>query len=433
MAIPTANLLELMSLLTAALLFILLVVSWTRLVRLGERLRAKDTEIVRLNDELELARNERDSQAHSAAEYRELVSSLNTSLDHERTQLEEKLALLRESKVQMTSEFRNIANDIMEEKSRTFSVVNKENMATILNPLQEKISSFEKKVAESYDQEARERFSLVKEIKSLQELNNQLSLDASNLTNALKGDNKIQGNWGEVILESILEKSGLRKGREYEVQLSKVGDNGQRRQPDVVLRLPEQRDMIIDAKVSLKSYEAYCSAGAEQDAEAKSEHLQHHFRSLRNHVKNLASKDYQAIPGLNSLDFVLLFMPIEAAYSLAAEHDEQLFLEAFQRNVIIVGPSTLMTTLRTVQNLWRLARQEKNAKEIADQAGGLYDKFVAFVEDLEEIGTRLDSARTSYQNVHNKLHMGRGNLVSRVEKLKQLGARTNKKVKHELL
>jgi len=424
------NLLGMTSLLIPAVLFFVLIIGFARLATLKERLRAKAAEIVRLSDELEVATQDREIQAQSAAEYRDLVSSLNTSLDHERSLFEEKLAMLSESKMQMTNEFKNIANDIMEEKSRSFTTLNKDSMASILSPLQDRISTFEEKITQSYDREARERFSLAKEIVGLQELNSKLSEDANNLASALKGDNKTQGSWGEVILESILEKSGLRKGKEFSVQLSKLALDGSTSRPDIVVHLPEQRDMIIDAKVSLKAYDAFYSS---ENPEAKTEYLKQHIKSIRNHVKKLADKTYQNIPELNCLDFVLLFMPVESAYSLAAEHDENLFNEAFGRNVIIVGPTTLMTTLRTVQNLWRLARQEKNAKAIADQAGSLYDKFVALIADLEEVGTRLNSARSSYQSVHSKLHTGRGNLVAKVENLKQLGARTSKKINQQLL
>ncbi|MFM1896047.1 MAG: hypothetical protein RLZZ385_1121, partial [Pseudomonadota bacterium] len=250
------------------------------------------------------------------------------------------------------------------------------------------------------------------------------------LTNALKGDNKAQGSWGEFVLEKILEKSGLQRGREYEVQVSMRAEDGSRSQPDVVVHLPESRDIVIDSKVSLKAYDAWC---AEDDGDRKAEWLRQHVQSLRNHVKLLAGKDYQKLDGVNTLDFVLLFVPVEASFTLAAREDPQLFMEAFEKNIIIVVPSTLLATLRIIQNIWRLAQQDQNAHEIARQAGNLYDKFVAFVADLEDIGLKIEATRKSYDKAHNKLSSGRGNIVTRIENLRQLGARTAKRLDEGLL
>ncbi|HJN96145.1 MAG TPA: DNA recombination protein RmuC, partial [Gammaproteobacteria bacterium] len=300
----------------------------------------------------------------------------------------------------------------------------------VLNPLQEKIKQFEKRVEETYDKESKERFSLAKEIKSLQELNSRISEEAVNLTNALKGDNKAQGSWGEFVLESILEKSGLVKGREYDVQVSLKAEDGSKSQPDVVVHLPESRDVIIDSKVSLKAWDAFCSS---EDEENKADFLKQHVQSVRLHVKNLSGKGYQNLVGVNSLDYVLLFMPIEAAYSVVIQLDPELNQHAFERNIIFVGPTTLLTTLKTVHNLWRLVQQNQNANEIAKQAGNLYDKFVAFVGDLDEVGQRIDASKKSFDKAHNKLLSGRGNLIKRVENLKQLGAKTSKKHKTEVL
>ncbi len=362
--------------------------------------------------------------------YREQIAHLQTTLEQERRQAAEKLALLNDSREQMTLQFKAIAADILEDKSRRFTASNKESIGEILRPLSEKIQHFEKKVEESYDKEAKERFSLASEIRNLQALNARISEDAVNLTNALKGESKTQGTWGEVILETILEKSGLVKGREYQTQVSLKSEEGSRSQPDVIVHMPENKHIIIDAKVSLKAYEAFCS---EHDPERREECLRLHVQSVRNHVKTLSSKDYQNLLSLNSLDFVLLFMPVEAAFSVAVQQDGELFTSAFDKNIILVGPSTLLATLRTIQNIWRYEHQNQNALEIASSAGALYDKFVAFAGDLEEIGQRIEATQKSYDKAHNKLASGKGNLVTRIENLKKLGARASKKHSEQLL
>ena len=351
-------------------------------------------------------------------------------MDLERKQFEEKLSLLNESREQLVITFKNLANEIFDDKSKKFTATNKESLNAVLNPLQERIQRFEKRVEETYDKESKERFSLAKEIENLQKLNTRISEEAINLTNALKGDNKAQGSWGEFVLESILEKSGLVKGREYEVQVSLKDEEGGKAQPDVIVHLPESRDIIIDSKVSLKAWDAYSAAKEES---IKEEALKQHIASIRNHVKLLSSKDYQNLVGVNSLDYVFLFMPIEAAYSAALQEDPELFQFAFERNIIFVVPTTLLTTLKTVQNLWRLAQQNQNANEIAERAGALYDKFVAFVDDLDDVGHRIDASKKSFEKARNKLLSGRGNLVKRAESLKQLGAKTSKKQKAENL
>ncbi len=399
-------------------------------VAVKERLAAKQIDISNLQSSLSKAEEQNDSLKLDIQSYKEQLATIRTSLDLERKQFEDKLALLNDSREQLSAAFKNIANEIFEDKTRKFTANSKETLATVLNPLQEKIRQFEKRVEETYDKESKERFSLAKEIKNLQELNSRISEDAINLTNALKGDNKTQGSWGEFVLESILEKSGLVKGREYELQVSLKGEDGLRAQPDVILHLPESRDIIIDSKVSLKAWEGVCSS---EDEAKKLELLKQHIQSVRAHVKNLSGKDYQNLVGINSLDYVFLFMPIEAAYSAAIQNDPELNHYAFERNIIFVGPTTLLTTLKTVQNLWRLAQQNQNANKIAEQAGSLYDKFVAFVNDLDEVGQRIDASKKSFEKAHNKLLSGRGNLVKRAESLKQLGARASKKHKPDVL
>ncbi|OGT70569.1 MAG: hypothetical protein A3H44_15540 [Gammaproteobacteria bacterium RIFCSPLOWO2_02_FULL_57_10] len=397
---------------------------------LEERLQARQMEIDNQSQRLKVLQEEAAALSESSTRYREQITQLQTTLDQERRLTAEKLTLLNDSREQMTLQFKAIANEILEDKSQKFTASNRDNINEILKPLNEKIQHFEKKVEETYDRESKERFSLAREIRSLQELNVRISEDAINLTNALKGESKTQGTWGEVILESILEKSGLVKGREYETQLSLKAEDGSRSQPDVVVHMPENKHIIIDAKVSLKAYEAYCS---EDDAERRSELLRQHVQSVRAHVKSLSSKEYQNLMELNSLDFVLLFMPVEAAFSVAVQEDGALFTAAFEKNIILVGPSTLLATLRTIQNIWRYEHQSQNAIEIANSAGALYDKFVAFVLDLEEIGNRIEATQKSFDKAHNKLISGKGNLVTRIEKLKLLGARASKKHAEKVL
>ena len=355
---------------------------------------------------------------------------LETTLQLEKNQFEEKLALLKESKAELSLQFKNLANEIFDEKSKRFEERNSVALSGLLNPLQEKIKTFEKRVEDSYSTEARERFSLSSELKKLHELNDRLGVEAANLVNALKGDNKSQGNWGEMILTTLLERSGLTKGKEYEVQVSLNAEDGSRLQPDVVVHMPEQRDLIIDSKVSLKAWEAFTSA---EDAAEPEAHIKAHVQSIRAHVRGLSSKNYQNLIGVNALDYVFLFMPIEAAYSVAIQEDPDLNQDAFERNVIFVGPATLLVTLKTVQNLWRFEQQNQNAKQIADSAGKLYDKFVAFSEDVEELGKKMEAANTSYDKAYNKLKSGRGNLISRTEKLRLLGAKTAKQHKSAVL
>lgn len=396
----------------------------TQLARLAEatvseRLRAREIELANLQEQIATLQSAREENA-----------SLKTRIELEMRQSEQKQALLSDSREQLSIAFKNIANEIFEDKSKRFATTSKESLASVLNPLQEKILLFEKKVEETYQKESNERFSLAKEIKNLQALNSQISADAINLTNALKGDNKAQGNWGEFVLESLLEKSGLVKDREYAVQVSLKAEDGSKSQPDVVVHLPESKDIIIDSKVSLKAWDAFTSA---PEGDEKTAHLKIHLQSIRQHIKGLSAKDYQNLTGVNSLDYVLLFMPIEAAFSMALQHDPELFHFAFERNIIFVGPTTLLTTLKTVHNLWRLAQQSQNAVEIAEQAGRLYDKFVAFVADLDEVGAKIDASKKSFEKAHNKLQSGRGNLIKRVETLRQLGAKTSKKQNTEHL
>jgi DNA recombination protein RmuC len=350
--------------------------------------------------------------------------------EEESKQADEKLVLLNKAREELTSQFENLANKILDEKSTKFTEQNKTNIDGLLKPLSEKIKEFEKKVDDTYDKESKQRFSLEKEIANLRDLNSRISKDAINLTNALKGKTKTQGNWGEQILETILQNAGLIRGQHYDVQVSISTDDGRRVQPDVILHLPEDRHIVIDSKVNLTAYTRYCELeeGPERDAELKK-----HVAAFRNHVSELSGKQYQDHYKLSSLEFVLMFVPLEPAFMLALQADESIYDFAFQKKISIVTPSTLHASVHTVSNIWRQDNQNKNAQKIAEEAGKLYDKFVAFTADLEDVGTKLQATQKSYDAAHNKLTLGRGNLIGRAENVRQLGAKTSKKLSTNLL
>lgn len=328
------------------------------------------------------------------------------------------------------TEFKNIANELLEDKSRKFTLQNQEKLGEILNPLNEKIKLFEQKVEQTHRESLEKNAGLIQQIHQLKELNLQMSKEAVNLTNALKGDNKTQGNWGEVILERVLERSGLERDREYVIQESKNTDDGKRFQPDVVIHLPESRNIIIDSKVSLVDYERFVSA---ENQDEKNLFLKKHILSLRNHIKGLSEKNYPQLYGTSSPDFVLMFIPIEPAFSIAVQHDNELFLDSFDKKIVLVSASTLLAVLRTVASIWRQENITKNHLEIAKQAGDLYDKFVAFVEDLIKVGNQLATTKSTYDDAMKKLHAGSGNLVKRAEKIKTLGAKASKNLPQALL
>lgn len=357
--------------------------------------------------------------AKSQADYSNLQEKLQ---DHkiETEQIQQKF----------TNEFENLANKILEDKSKRFTEQNKINIDEILKPLNEKISDFQKKVEETYDKESQQRFSLKTEIGKLYDLNQQMSKEANNLTNAIKGESQTQGNWGEMILESILEKSGLVKGREFLVQESMTNEEGKRQKPDVIINLPEKKNMVIDSKVSLTAYDRYFST---EDKNQRAIELKGHITSIRNHIKELSQKNYQSIYQINNPDFVLMFLPIEPAFGLAVQYDHNLFYDAFEKNIVIVSPSTLLATLRTISSIWRQENQNRNAMEIARQGGALYDKFVSFVEDLIEVGKKMQTTQKIYEEAMSKLHRGSGNLVKRAQDIKDLGAKTSKALPQTLL
>jgi len=355
---------------------------------------------------------------------------LEAELDSERKQVQNRIESLNEAKEALTNQFKNLANEILEDKSRKFTEQNAQQLDILLKPLQTKLTEFKEQVSHSYDQESRERFALKNEIERLANLNLKMSDEARSLTNALKGDSKIQGNWGELVLESILESSGLRKGEEYLVQDSHTQADGGRLQPDVIVKLPEGRHLVIDSKVSITAYARHTEAG--DDAIAKQELLAH-IQSIRQHIQGLSAKNYSGIADLSTVDFVLMFIPIEPAFLSALKAAPNLYQEALAKNIVLVCPSTLMATLRTVAHLWRQDQQNKNAMEIARQCANLYDKFVGFVEDLEQIGKRLDQAQSSYHDAFNKLKSGKGNLIKAAERVKELGVKPNKVIASNLL
>jgi DNA recombination protein RmuC len=366
------------------------------------------------------------SEMNSA--YPELLANnrvLEEKLSSQQQQYESQLKLLQDAKQVLTKEFENLANRIFDEKQTKFSAQSKEALEVSLSPLRRDIGDFRKQVESVYDKENADRNKLVGQISELQKQTMQISADAVSLANALRGDNKAQGNWGEFVLEKLLEDSGLTNGREYDTQVALKDEDGRRRNPDVIIHLPEGRDIVIDAKVSLVDYERYFHA---EDEDTKQQCLNQHLASLKAHIRGLSGKDYESLEGVNSLDFVLIFIPVESAFMLALDQAPDMMRDAYDRGIIVVSPSTLMVTLRTIKNLWRYADQNRNAQVIADKAGGLYDQFVLYIEALEDVGRHLDKSREVWDTAHKRLVSGRGNLVRRSEELKKLGAKAKKSI-----
>lgn len=355
-----------------------------------------------------------------------------TDADYKNLQLKsaEQQKEMEDLQEKFTTQFENLANKIFEEKGKKFADQNKINLGEILNPLREKISDFEKKVELTNTESIKNHSALREQLTNLKELNQQITKEASNLTRALKGDSKAQGNWGEYILESILEKSGLVKGREYFIQESLTSEDGKRLQPDVVIKLPDSKNLIIDSKVSLVAYERFMSADDETE---RSVQLKQHIVSLRQHIKGLSEKNYQTLYSAGSLDFILLFVPIEPAFSASVRYDVEIFNDAFEKNIVIVSPSTLIATLRTISSIWKQEFQNRNTVEIARQATALYEKFRGFTEDLIEMGNQLKRTQSSYEGAMNKLSTGKGNLVGSVEKIRLLGLKPTKTIDQRLV
>ena len=368
-------------------------------------------------------RREKDFSSIELARKNEELKNLQLKLNENKEEVEK----LQEK---FTTEFENLANKILDEKSNKFTEQNKKNIKDILNPLQEKIQTFEKKVEDTQKESISMHSALKEQLLGLKELNAQMSKETINLTKALKGDSKTQGNWGELVLERVLEKSGLEKDREYFVQQSFTNEEGKRIMPDVVIHLPDNKKMIVDSKVSLTAYEQFINT--EDDLE-KERFLKEHVNSLKRHVEQLSEKKYEDIYKIESPDFVLLFVPIEPAFAVALNEDNTLYNKAFERNIVIVTPTTLLATLRTIDTMWNNEKQQRNALEIARQAGALYDKFQGLLTDLVNIGKKIDGTKADYAAAMNKLVEGRGNLITSVEKLKKMGAKAKKALPEKIL
>ena len=353
-------------------------------------------------------------------------SKLEITLKH----AEEKQRLLEASEERMKKEFERLAQQIFEQKSERLQQSSKQSLEITLAPFKQQLEAFKKQVESQYTEELKQRASLTTEITSLKELNKQMAAEADALTRALKGDTKTQGNWGEVVLERILNQSGLREGHEYETQSHHRDEDGRSFKPDVVVHLPNEKDVVIDSKVSLVAYERYFNS---DDDKAREAALAEHVNSLRAHIKGLSKKNYQQLDSVRTLDYVLMFIPIEPAFLLAVDRDPELIRLALEHNIMLVSPTNLLVALRTVNNIWQYEHQNRNAQKIAEDAGKLYDKFVGFIEDMQRIGNSLDTVRKHYDGAMNKLSSGRGNLIGRVEKFKEMGVQSSKKLDSKLL
>ena len=401
----------------------------------GSELQAARADLKILEARLD---SSREREAQLAAEVQSLRANLEDKLqrltrsqvlvEKNEAALAEQRQLLEQTRKAMAEQFENLANRIFEEKQQMFVRRSEDSLRKSLDPLERQLGDFRKRVEHVYDRENAERNSLMGQIKALREQTQRISDEALNLTSALKGDRKIQGNWGEVVLERLLEESGLQKGREYETQVTITSD-GRRRQPDVIVRLPEHKDLIIDSKVSLVDYERYSSAESDEE---RAQALKQHVSSLRAHITGLNKKAYEQLEGVRTLDFVFIFVPIEAAYMLAMQADPELFRFAYEKQIVLVSPTSLMATLRTVENIWRYEKQNKNAEKIAAEAGKLHDQFSMVLESLDELGDRIRQADTAFQQTYKRLATGRGNAVKRIDSLRKLGAKTRKQIDVDL-
>jgi DNA recombination protein RmuC len=404
---------------------------------LREKLGAAESTATSQRNQLIALQRERDELAalrdQMTAEQQRLsnqVTELSTSLEAERAKAIENLAVLNGAREELSNQFKLLANDILEDKTRRFTEQNQTNITQLLEPLKVKIAEFQGQVQEVYVQEGKDRSALTEQVKQLMLLNNQLSKDAHNLTSALKGQSKTQGNWGELILERVLEASGLRREHEYDVQESHARADGSRAQPDVVVHLPDDKHLVIDAKMSLNGYEEYANSETDLLRDAA---IKRHMESVKSHIRELSEKNYQLLYGLKSLDFVLMFIPVEPAFMLAISHDSKLWQEAWKKNVLLVSPSTLLFVVRTVAHLWRQEQQNRNAQEIASRGAELYDKLAGFVEDLDGLGIKLQQAQKAYDGAYNKFTGGRGNVIRQAEMLKVLGVKPTKQLPQKML
>jgi DNA recombination protein RmuC len=413
----------------AAVMGIILLVVYNRVQRSHLLLSLRMEQAIKNNRRLEdeagqLRRQRNNLREHNHRLERDTIG-LEAGLREIRTIARERKQLFEQTRQQMEDDFGNLSRKVLAEQGRVLRDQHVDGLETLLLPVRDQLDGFKKRVEDVYDRESRDRVSLIKEIEHLKNLNERISRDAVNLTQALQGTNKLQGQWGEMVLERLLEESGLRPGREFETQISIRDKQGRLKQPDVIIHLPGKRDVIIDAKVSLNSYLVACRTG---DAEKQELHLKSHIASLQKHISGLSSKQYQQLPGLTTLDFVLLFIPVEGAFQAAVSGKPDLLTQAMRRRVVIAGPSTLLAILRTIHHMWRLDEQGRNGLAIAKEAGNLYDKFVGFVEAFTEVGTRLDQAKQSWQVAEKRLATGKGNLISRAAALKKLGVQPGKEL-----
>lgn len=384
------------------------------------------TQIIVLKRELIDYHKDYERVSNALAAKEQFAENLHQKLREQKVELEE-------TQQRLTIEFENIANKLLEEKSQKFTTQNQENLNTVLQPLKEKIKEFEERVERTYIDETKDRISLKEEIVKLRELNMQLSSDASQLASALKGDSKTQGDWGEYRLEMLLERAGLSKDIHFKTQLNFKDEDGKDKRPDFIINLPEDKQLVIDSKVSLTAYESYYNAKNEED---RNHYLKAHIASIRKHLKDLNGKKYEQLYQINTPDYLIMFVPIEPAFAIAVQEDKNLFLEALDKNIVIVTTSTLLATMRTVAYIWKQENQKSHVLEIAKQSGLLYDKFCLFVDDLQEIGKRLDNAQVAYQGAMNKLTESKkfgDTLVGRAERIKALGANASKSLPKELL
>ncbi len=421
----TALVTLLLAIIVIVALFLAKAEAESRAAGLQSEVLAHSRRIEELAEERQSQQAKSDGLLAELSEARAVLREQQITLKEERRSAAEKLALLEHNRDALKQEFENLANRIFEQKSERFTQQTRTSLDTLLNPFRDQLQDFRKRVEDVYTTETRDRQALRSEIKSLQDLNRQITEEAANLTRALKGDKKIQGNWGELILERVLEKSGLRKGIEYETQGSYRDSENQLLRPDVVVNLPDSRNLVIDSKVSLLAYQKWVT---EEDDSAREEALNNHVEAVRNHIRTLSEKDYSQLGGLHSPDFVFLFMPIEPAFVAAFQQDENLFSEAFERKIIVVTPTTLLATLRTIENIWRYERQSQNARLIAERAGAVYDKLRVFVEAMERLGVQLHTAQATYDSAMNTLTKGRGNLIAQANRFVELGVRVKKEL-----
>ncbi len=415
--------------------------SKSEIASLNEKINGLNSQLIAQKNQFESVRESYEKALLTSKEEKEKIRSEKESLAIQLTKKEtdfdnlwernkEQKQEVEQLQEKFTKEFENLANKILEEKTNKFTEQNKENLKNILSPLQDKIQLFEKKVEDTHKESIDYHAALRQQILGLSAMNEKMSKETINLTKALKGDSKMQGNWGELILERVLEKSGLEKDREYFVQQSFVTDEGNRVFPDVVINLPDGKKMIVDSKVTLTAYERYVN---DDDEQSRTQHLKEHVNSLKRHVEQLSDKNYQDLYHIESPDFVLLFIPIESAFAVALNEDTSIYNKAFEKNIVIVTPTTLLATLRTIDSMWANQKQQENALEIARQAGALYDKFEGFVLDLVKIGKKMDEAKVEYQGAMNKLVDGKGNLITSVEKLKKMGAKAKKSLPENII